>query len=194
MDKEIKNIEEEKEIEEMDPLLDAKATLMFTRDPRNENWISRLSNGKIVLLHRSCDVVPWPGVEYLCTIQEKESHALSWILGVYQYPRVVVKADETCILIETPEDKPKAVDHIYDALRAIDSEYVFVLYRKENKIPPEDATQSINREERIINFELKLTEQNTKNVWKVEFEMPTKRILNLKEIANNIERKIKEGG
>jgi len=32
MDKEIKNIEEEKEIEEMDPLLDAKATLMFTRD------------------------------------------------------------------------------------------------------------------------------------------------------------------
>jgi len=69
-----------------------------------------------------------------------------------------------------------------------------VLYRKENKIPPEDATQSINREERIINFELKLTEQNTKNVWKVEFEMPTKRILNLKEIANNIERKIKEGG
>jgi len=184
---------EENKTEDSVPPTETKATLMFTRDPRNENWISRLSNGKIVLLHRSCDVVPWPGVEYLCTVQEKESHALSWILGVHQYPRVVVKADETGILIETPGDKPKAIDHIYDALRDSKYEHMFVLYRKENKIPPDDTTQPSNREERIINFELKLTEENTKNIWKIEFEMPIKRILNLKEIADNVKLKIKEG-
>lgn len=185
---------EENRIEEIDPPNETKIKLMFTRDPRNENWISRLANGKIVLLHRSCDVEPWPGVEYLCTIQEKESHAISWILGVYQYPRLVVKADETCILIETPEDKPEPIDHIYDALRKNESEHLFVLYRKENRTPPVDTTESTNREERIINIELKLIDKNTENSWKIEFEMPTKRILNLKEIADKIKHKIKEGG
>lgn len=178
---------------ESETLGEKKETLMFTRDPQNENWISRLANGKIVLLHRSCDVIPWPGVEYLCTIQEKESHALSWILGMYQYPRVVVKADETCILIESPNKKPEAIEHIYDALRKINQEYAFVLYRKENKILSDDETKMPNRDMRIVDVELKLTDQTTKNALKTPFKISVKRILDLKEIADSVKEKMMKG-
>lgn len=170
-----------------------KETLMFIRDPNNKNWISRLANGKIVMLHRSCQTVPWAGVEYLCTVQEKETHALCWILGTHHYPRIVIKSDETCILIEKAEEKPQSIPDIYDALRAIESEYAFVLYRKENRVDPIiKGIKKSDKEKRIIEVELKITDVNTKNVLKSEFTTSVHRILDLKEIADKIIKKIRK--
>lgn len=168
-----------------------KETLMFVRDPNNKNWISRLANGKIVMLHRSCQIEPWPGVEYLCTVQEKETHALSWILGTYHYPRIVVKADESCILIEKAEDKAQSISDIYTALRSLESEFVFVLYRKENRHDSlSEFTKKPDKETRIIEVELKITDTNTKNILKSKFKIPAYRILDLKEITDKIIEKI----
>lgn len=176
-----------------DPDNEKKETLMFVRDPNNKNWISRLANGKIVMLHRSCQTEPWPGVEYLCTVQEKETHALSWILGTYHYPRIVVKADDSCVLIEKAEDKAKSVSDIYSALRSLESEFAFVLYRKENRIDPnKESAKKSDKETRILDVELKITDTNTKNILKSNFKIMAYRILDLKEISDKIIEKIRK--
>ena len=166
-----------------------KEVLMFVRDPRNENWISRLANGKIAILHRSCEETPIPGIEYLCTVQEKESHALSWILGLHQYPRFVIKADESCIFINKPGEKAHSIEHIYDGLREIETEHAFVIYRKENRVDATPRELKTDKENRIVDIELKLKD-DTNTVFKMTFSSTFKRILNLKEVGDIIKKKM----
>ena len=127
-----------------------ETTLMFIRDRNDRNWISRLSPGKgnsagkIVLLHRSDQTIPIPNIAYRCKIQEKQKetngkiqgYALAWIIGLAGYPRVVIKSDRTCVVIEDPsaKKKPKHYLDIYEALKDYsDLEYLFTVFRKENR-------------------------------------------------------------
>ena len=138
--------EEDKNIEETEII--TEASLMFIRDKDNRNWISRLSSGKsfgkIVLLHRSDQTIPQPNIQYRCKIQEKEKeldgkkigYALAWIIGLDGYPRVIIKADKSCVVIEHPNEKKKIKNYadIYEALIAYpDLEYLFTIYRSENR-------------------------------------------------------------
>lgn len=141
-----KFVEENKNIEKKEPI--TEAVLTFIRDRNDRNWISRLSEGesagKIVLLHRSDQTIPQPNIQYLCQIQEKEKeidgkkigYALSWIVGLAGYPRVVIKSDKSCVVIEHPNEKkkPKNYSDIFEALMAYPKlEYFFTIYRTENR-------------------------------------------------------------
>ena len=47
--------------------------LVFHRDKDDKNWISRLANGKVAILHRADPTIPQPNVPYLCKLTKKKN-------------------------------------------------------------------------------------------------------------------------
>lgn len=180
-----------------------EATLMFIRDRDDRNWISRLSPGKgdsagkIVLLHRSDQTIPQPNIAYRCKIQEKQKetngkilgYALAWIIGLAGYPRVVIKSDKTCVMIEDPsvKKKPKHYLDIYEALRDYpDLEYLFTVYRIENRT--EEKVDE--RELKKVNIEIKVKATDELTI-KSNITRKRMRTQNLKDIIDEIKNNIK---
>ena len=190
---------EDKNTEVKEPI--TEAVLTFIRDRNNRNWISRLSEGesagKIVLLHRSDQTIPQPNIQYLCKIQEREKesdgkkigYALSWIVGLAGYPRVIIKADRTCVVIEHPNEKKKAKNYsdIYEALKDYPKlEYLFVVYRVENrKEEIVDESQLRN-----IDIEIKIKSGDELSM-KANIKRKKLRTQNLKAIIDEIKTGIK---
>lgn len=178
-----------------------EATLMFIRDRDDRNWISRLSPGKgdsagkIVLLHRSDQTIPQPNIAYRCKIQEKQKetngkilgYALAWIIGLAGYPRVVIKSDRTCVVIEDPSagKKPKHYLDIYAALKDYsDLEYLFTVYRTENR-REEIIDSSLLRD---VNIEIKVKSEDSSI--KANIKRKRLRKLDLKMIIDEIKKSI----
>lgn len=178
-----------------------EATLMFIRDRNDRNWISRLSPkegdsaGKIVLLHRSDQTIPKPNIAYRCKIQEKQKetngkilgYALAWIIGLAGYPRVIIKSDKTCVVIEDPtiKKKPKHYIDIYEALRDYsDLEYLFTVYRIENRTE-EIIDASLLRD---VNIEIKV--KSDESSIKANIKRKRLRKLDLKMIIDEIKKSI----
>ena len=202
MKKENKTMEiENKSVNETEPI--TEATLMFIRDRNDRNWISRLSSGsgestgKIVLLHRSDQTIPQPNILYNCKIQEKEKeedgkkrgYALAWIIGLAGYPRVIIKADKSCVVIEHPDakKKPRNYSDIYEALRAYpDLEYLFTVYRKENK-KEEIVDETLLRN---VSIELKVKAEGEPTI---KANITRKRLRNndIKQVIDEIKKDIK---
>lgn len=53
--------------------------LKFKYDGK-KNYISRLSNGKMVILHRNCNIPKETDI-YRCVIKENKNHAIAWTTG-----------------------------------------------------------------------------------------------------------------
>lgn len=127
-----------------------RADLDFVRDPEDKNWISKISNGKTVILHRSCEETPQLGVLYHCTITEKESYALAFITGFASYPRFICRADGKCIYTEAPNVKPIVYSNILDAFEANTKlDAVCAIYRRDNEIPTSEARKTITIDVKI---------------------------------------------
>lgn len=194
-----KFIEENKNIEKKE--LITEAVLTFIRDRNDRNWISRLSEGesagKIVLLHRSDQTIPQPNIQYLCKIQEKEKeidgkkigYALSWIVGLAGYPRVVIKSDKSCVVIGHPNEKkkPKNYSDIFEALMAYPKlEYFFTIYRTENR-EEQNTDEGLLKE---VNIDIKVKTTDELSV-KSKIVRKRKRDRNLKDIIDEIKKNIK---
>lgn len=115
-----------------------RSILDFKWDDVKERWISTINNGKFAILHRNSAWIPQQGIRYNCSIDEKPRYALAWITGFADYPRIVIKSDRSCIVIFDPtrEIKSEEYKNIYSALESDklkDLEFVFTMYRKENK-------------------------------------------------------------
>ena len=190
-----------KENEKIDEERITETTLMFVRDRDDRNWISRLSPGKgdsagkIVLLHRSDQTVPQPNIAYRCKIQEKQKetngkkvgYALAWIIGLAGYPRVVIKSDRSCVVIEDPsaKKKPKHYLDIYEALKDYsDLEYLFTVYRTENR-KEEIIDSSLLRD---VNIEIKVKSEDSSI--KANIKRKRLRKLDLKMIIDEIKKSI----
>ena len=190
---------EDKKTEIKEPI--TEAVLTFIRDRNDRNWISRLSEGesagKIVLLHRSDQTIPQPNIQYLCKIQEKEKeedgkkkgYALSWIVGLAGYPRVIIKSDKSCVVIEHPNEKKKAKNYsdIYEALKSYPKlEYLFVVYRIENR-KEEIVDESLLRN---IDVEIKIKAEGEPSI-KANVKRKRMRKNDLKMIIDEIKTGIK---
>jgi len=190
MKKEDKNIKEKesKDKIEIEPV--TEAILIFHRDQNDKNWISRLNNGKIVILHRSDTTIPQQGIQYHCKIDEKEGYAIAWIEGLSGYPRAIIKSDGTCVVVENPNisgKKTKTYSDIYEALQNYeDLEFFFTIYRKENKEKIE-IDKSLLKD---INIEIKLKAEGEPTI-KANIKRKRMRNLNTKEIIDKIKSDIK---
>ena len=195
------NEKKNKENEKIDEEKITETTLMFVRDRNDRNWISRLSPGKgdsagkIVLLHRSDQTIPKPNIAYRCKIQEKQKetngkiqgYALAWIIGLAGYPRVVIKSDRTCVVVEDPsaKKKPKHYLDIYEALKDYsDLEYLFTVYRIENR-KEEIIDSSLLRD---VNIEIKVKSEDSSI--KANIRRKRLRKLDLKMIIDEIKKSI----
>ena len=189
---------EDKKTEIKEPI--TEAVLTFIRDRNDRNWISRLSEGesagKIVLLHRSDQTIPQPNIQYLCKIQEKEKeedgkkkgYALSWIVGLAGYPRVIIKSDKSCVVIEHPNEKKKAKNYsdIYEALKSYPKlEYLFTVYRVENR-KEEIVDESLLRN---IDVEIKIKAEGEPSI-KANVKRKRMRKNDLKMIIDEIKKNI----
>lgn len=115
-----------------------RAILDFWRDEEDRNWVSKIPNGKFVILHRNSPWIPQPGIRYHCTLAEKERFVMAWITGFSEYPRLVIRADHSCVLVKEPSKEEtkeqKIYSNIYEALETnLELTNVFVIYSKENK-------------------------------------------------------------
>lgn len=189
MKKENKNIEDVETITE--------ASLMFIRDKNDRNWVSRLPDGRIVLLHRADKTIPQPNIEYNCKIQEKKKeidgktlgYCLGWIVGLAGYPRAIIKADKSCVVIEHPNEKkkPKNYADIYEALNAYpELEYLFTIYRKENR--KEDVKDASLLRDIDIDIKVKAGDESS---MKSHIKRTRLRNLDLKMILDGIKKDIR---
>jgi len=149
-EKEIKEEYKEEIIENTDTESDivctpiTRADLDFVRDPEDKNWISKISNGKTVILHRSCEESPQLGVVYHCTITEKPSYALAFITGFASYPRFICRGDGKCVYTKAPNTKPVVYNNILDAFEAnTDLDAVCAIYRRDNEVLSSEARKTI---------------------------------------------------
>lgn len=149
---------ENKDMEEskITPLPITRAVLDFKRDEEDRNWVSKLENGKWVILHRKSIWIPIPGVRYNVTIEEKDSHAIGWITGFCEYPRIIIRGDRTCVMTKDPTKGPEPIiyHNIYEALeKNPDLEIIFTIYSKENKEVEKRKEQS-----KRIDMKIKITD------------------------------------
>ena len=107
--------------------------LVFHRDKDDKNWISRLFNGKVAILHRADPTIPQPNVPYLCKVDEKEKYAIAWILGLHAYPRAIITPPpRRFVYLESPGDKPAIHTDLFSIFDSHDLEYLYIRYPKEN--------------------------------------------------------------
>ena len=162
--------------------------LVFHRDKEDKNWISRLKNGKIAILHRADTTTPQPNVPYLCKVDEKEKYAIAWIQSLYAYPRVIVTPPpRRYIYLESPGNKPTIYTDILSIFDAHDLEYLYVKYPKENRkeidTPSTESYRDIE-----IDVRIKIGSEST---LKSSFIIKRPRNVDAKTIFDEIKNKIK---
>ena len=168
----IKNITHEKseEVNILDlPELITRSILDFRYDEIKERWITKIGNGKVAILHRNSTWIPQSGIRYNCSIDEKSGYALAWITGFADYPRIIIKADRSCVVIFDPirETESEEYSNIYLALESNklkDLEFIFTMYRKENK----EKAQDIPTREVKVEMKVKEGDKTIQKTSKIE--------------------------
>jgi len=97
---------EEKEIEVKEENKNYKgaisAPLAFRWDEKNQQWVSRWPDGRVILLHRddAKNNPPSPNEVYLCTVKFKETASgkgfgIAWLGPPISYPRLIYNPRDT---------------------------------------------------------------------------------------------------
>jgi len=161
--------------------------LVFHRDKDDKNWISRLANGKIAILHRADPTTPQPNVPYLCKVDEKEKYAIAWIQSLHAYPRVIITPPpRRFVYIGAPGEKPAIHTDILSIFDTHGLEYLYVKYPQENReevrVPSTENCRDVN-----IDIRIKIGSEST-----IKYSCTIKRPRNMdaKTILDEIKSKI----
>jgi len=160
--------------------------LIFHRDKEDKNWISRLANGKIAILHRADPTIPQPNVPYLCKVDEKEKYAIAWIQSLYAYPRAIITPQKQFVFLNNPGDKPSIYLDILSIFDANDIEYLYVKYPEENKKIIETPSTENYRD---VNIDLRI-KIGSESTLKYSFTIKRPRNMDAKTILDEIKSKI----
>jgi len=160
--------------------------LIFHRDKEDKNWISRLANGKIAILHRADPTIPQPNVPYLCKVDEKEKYAIAWIQSLYAYPRAIITPQKQFVFLNNPGDKPSIYLDILSIFDANDIEYLYVKYPEENKKITETPSTKNYRD---VNIDLRI-KIGSESTLKYSFTIKRPRNMDAKTILDEIKSKI----
>jgi len=160
--------------------------LIFHRDKEDKNWISRLANGKIAILHRADPTIPQPNVPYLCKVDEKEKYAIAWIQSLYAYPRAIITPQKQFVFLNNPGDKPSIYLDILSIFDANDIEYLYVKYPEENKKITETPSTENYRD---VNIDLRI-KIGSESTLKYSFTIKRPRNMDAKTILDEIKSKI----
>ena len=161
--------------------------LVFHRDKDDKNWISRLFNGKVAILHRADPTIPQPNVPYLCKVDEKEKYAIAWILGLHAYPRAIITPPpRRFVYLESPGDKPAIHTDLFSIFDSHDLEYLYIRYPKENR-KEADTPSTESYREVSIDLRIKIGSEST---IKYSFTIKRPRNMDAKTILDEIKSKI----
>jgi len=160
--------------------------LIFHRDKEDKNWISRLANGKIAILHRADPTIPQLNVPYLCKVDEKEKYAIAWIQSLYAYPRAIITPQKQFVFLNNPGDKPSVYLDILSIFDANDIEYLYVKYPEENKKIIETPSTENYRD---VNIDLRI-KIGSESTLKYSFTIKRPRNMDAKTILDEIKSKI----
>lgn len=167
--------------------METKEILIFHRDKNDRNWISRLPNGKICILHRKDPITPQENIEYKCQVDEKENYAIARINGLHAFPRAVIKKDKSCVIVEKPNDdvEHSTYSDIYQALKNFPNEFIFTICREENKTFVDKGKEDT----KIVSIEIKLRIGGEDSL-RARIKRKRPQSLGIKDIMNDIKKRI----